>query len=62
MPAMKQADLNRAVASSLGETVSTIASRGFSLLTELYDEREPLVVDFDDMSYPVVLPIVEPAS
>ena len=59
---MKQSDLNRAVASSLGETVSTIASRGFSLLSESFDEREPLVVDFDDLAYPVVLPIVEPAS
>jgi hypothetical protein len=59
---VKQSDLNRAVASSLGESVSTIAGRGFSLLTELCDEREPLVLDFDDMTYPVVLPIVEPAS
>jgi hypothetical protein len=59
---VKQSELNRAVANSLGESVSTIAGRGFSLLTDSFEEREPLVVDFDDMTYPVVLPIVEPAS
>lgn len=58
---MKQSDLNRAVAKSLGETVGTIASRGFSLLTDADEEREPLVLDFDDMSYPILLPIIEPA-
>lgn len=59
---MKQNDLNRAVANSLGETVSTIASRGFSLLSESFEEREPLVIDFDELAYPVLLPIVEPAG
>jgi hypothetical protein len=53
---MKQSDLNRAVASSLGETVGTIASRGFSLLSDTFEDREPLVLDFDDMT-PVVLPV-----
>lgn len=59
---MKQSDLNRAVATSLGESVGVIASRGFSLLTDSFEEREPLVVDFDDMTHPIVLPIVEPVS
>jgi hypothetical protein len=53
---MKQSDLNRAVASSLGETIGTIASRGFSLLSDTFEDREPLVLDFDDMT-PVVLPV-----
>jgi hypothetical protein len=55
-------ELNRAVANSLGESVSTIASGGFSLLTESFDGREPLVMDFDELVYPVLLPIVEPAG
>jgi hypothetical protein len=53
---MKQSDLNRAVASSLGETIGTIASRGFSLLDDSFEDREPLVLDFDDMT-PAVLPV-----
>ena len=53
---MKQSDLNRAVASSLGESIGTIASRGFSLLSDTFEDREPLVLDFDDMT-PVVLPV-----
>ena len=53
---MKQSDLNRAVASSLGESIGTIASRGFSLLSDTLEDREPLVLDFDDMT-PAVLPV-----
>jgi hypothetical protein len=53
---MKQSDLNRAVASSLGESIGTIASRGFSLLDDSFEDREPLVLDFDDMT-PAVLPV-----
>ncbi|MEQ8788677.1 MAG: hypothetical protein RIC55_20370 [Pirellulaceae bacterium] len=56
---MKQSDLNRAVAASLGETISTIASRGFSLVSDSMDERDPLVVDFDDMSQPTPLPLLD---
>jgi hypothetical protein len=59
---MKQSDLNRAVADSLGESVRTIASRGFSLQSDTFEEREPLVVDFDDPAHPVMLPLVEAAS
>jgi hypothetical protein len=60
---MKQSELNRAVAHRLGESVGTIVDRGFSLLTELCDERDPLVLDFDDLPpRPIVFPIVEPAN
>ena len=44
---MNQADLNRAVAEATGETVATIAERGFTLLTRTPVEREPLVMDWD---------------
>ena len=47
--AMTQAELNRNVARATGESVRTIASRGFSLLTPLPEEREPLVVDWDEV-------------
>lgn len=59
---MKQSDLNRAVASSLGESVSTIAGRGFSLIYDAIEEREPLVLDFDNDAQPALLPTVAPAS
>ncbi|MEQ8786698.1 MAG: hypothetical protein RIC55_10385 [Pirellulaceae bacterium] len=59
---MKQSDLNRAVADSLGESVGTIAGRGFSLLCDTFEERDPLVVDFDDPAHPVMLSLVESAS
>jgi hypothetical protein len=44
---MNQAELNRAVAEATGETVATIAKRGFTLLTSTPVEREPLVMDWD---------------
>ena len=66
---MKQSDLNRAVASVTGETVSTIRAMGFVPLTEApyerepYEpeprDREPLAIDwdesdrFDDVARPV---------
>ncbi|MEQ8786528.1 MAG: hypothetical protein RIC55_09520 [Pirellulaceae bacterium] len=56
---MNQVDLDRAVAAKLGEPVRTIARRGFSLLTDSFEEREPLVLDFDDVTNPVALPLVE---
>jgi hypothetical protein len=51
---MKQSELNLAVASATGESVNTIASRGFTLMmpspsTELEEIRDPLVVDWDDV-------------
>ena len=46
---MTQADLNRAVAAATGETVSTIAAMGFVPLTGVPIEREPQVVDWDDL-------------
>ena len=38
---MTQNDLNRAVASATGETVSTVASRGFSLADPTVVEHDP---------------------
>ena len=46
---MTQTELNRAVASATGETVSTIASMGFVPLTPFPVEREPLTVDWDEL-------------
>ena len=46
---MTQAELNRAVARATGETVSTIAAMGFVPLTHIPIEREPLVVDWDEL-------------
>jgi hypothetical protein len=38
---MTQNDLNRAVASATGETVSTVARRGFSLVDPTVVEHDP---------------------
>ena len=46
---MTQAELNRAVARATGETVKTIADRGFVLLEPAPDDHEPLVVDWDEL-------------
>ena len=46
---MTQSELNRAVASATGETVSTIADMGFIPLTSFPVEREPLTVDWDEL-------------
>jgi len=46
---MTQNDLNRAVARATGETVSTIAAMGFVPLTGVPMEREPFVVDWDEL-------------
>jgi len=46
---MTQNDLNRAVAAATGETVSTVAAMGFVPLTRVPAEREPLVVDWDEL-------------
>ena len=46
---MTQAELDRAVAEATGESVQTIAGRGFSLLTPTPAEREPLTVDWDEL-------------
>ena len=46
---MSQTELNRAVASATGETVSTIADMGFVPLTSFPFEREPLTVDWDEV-------------
>lgn len=47
-----QRELNRQVAAALGETVATIAHRGFSAHDPFipYEvERAPLVVDWDEL-------------
>ena len=48
---MTQSELNREVASVTGESVQTIAGLGFVPLTSFPFERdrEPLVVDWDDL-------------
>jgi len=46
---MTQSDLNRAVARVTGESSRTIARIGFSKLTVGPVEREPNVVDWDQM-------------
>ena len=46
---MTRAELNRAVANATGETVKTIADMGFVPLRAIPAEREPLVVDWDDL-------------
>jgi hypothetical protein len=44
---MTQAQLNRAVARATGESVRTIHNLGFSPLINDFEEREPLIVDWD---------------
>lgn len=44
---MIQTELDRAVARATGESVRTIARRGFVPLTPVPFEREPRVVDWD---------------
>ena len=46
---MTQADLNRQVARATGESVKTIAERGFVPLTSVPVEREPQTVDWDQL-------------
>jgi len=46
---MTQAELNRAVARATGESIREIARRGFVPLTPIPIEREPLVVDWDQV-------------
>ena len=47
---MTQAELNRAVSHATGETVGTISEMGFVPLTAVPVEREPLVVDWDELA------------
>ena len=46
---MTQTELNRAVASATGESVSAIAEMGLVTLTSIPVEREPMVVDWDQL-------------
>jgi hypothetical protein len=46
---MTQRELNRAVAHATGESLSTITSLGFVPLTIGPVERDPLVMDWDEL-------------
>lgn len=46
---MTQAELNRAVARVTGESIREIARRGFVPLTPIPIEREPFVIDWDQL-------------
>ena len=46
---MNQSELDQAVAKATGESVRTIAQMGFVLLAPIPIEREPLVVDWDEL-------------
>ena len=46
---MTQRDFNRAVAQATGESIRTINNMGFVPLTAYPVEREPLVVDWDEL-------------
>ena len=46
---MTQQQLNREIARKTGETISTIAALGFVPLTDQPYEREPLMVDWDQV-------------
>ena len=46
---MTQAELNREVAEATGESVREIEHRGFTLLTPVPIEREPHIVDWDEV-------------
>ena len=47
---MSQSVLNREVAKATGESVGTIRAMGFVPLRAIPYEREPLVVDWDDLN------------
>jgi hypothetical protein len=46
---MTQNQLNRAVARATGESVRTIHARGFGFMTDDFEEREPLVVNWEEL-------------
>jgi len=46
---MTQAELDRLVAEATGESVNTIRRQGFVMLTSRPIERDPLVVDWDEL-------------
>ena len=46
---MNQRELNREIAKKTGETVSTISALGFVPLTGQPFEREPQIVDWDEV-------------
>ena len=56
---MIQAELDREVANVTGESVNEIKHRGFVPLRHVPFEREPLVVDWDelDAQRPVLFPM-----
>jgi hypothetical protein len=46
---MTQRELNRAVARATGESLSTVACMGFGLLRTIVEEREPLILDWEEL-------------
>jgi len=58
---MTQRELNRAVAHATGESLSTISSLGFVPLTIGPVEREPLVLDWDELDEDRCGPLLPPA-
>ena len=46
---MTQKELHRAVARVTGESLSTVSRMGFGPLRTAFEEREPLLVDWDGM-------------
>jgi hypothetical protein len=46
---MNQQQLNREVAEATGESINTIRQLGFSPLTTIPMERDPLIVDWDEL-------------
>ena len=46
---MTQSEIYRAVAAATGETIRTVAEMGFVPLTSVPVEREPQIVDWDEL-------------
>ena len=59
---MNQSQLNRAVARATGESLSTIRRRGFTLLTPIPIEREPLVMNWDEFDHERRISVSQPRA
>ena len=46
---MTQRELNRAVARATGESLATVARMGFGRLQRIVEEREPLILDWEEL-------------
>ena len=54
---MTQTELDRAVAQATGESLQTIGALGFVPLWPIPYEREPLVVDWDELEAGRAVPV-----